>query len=90
MKCQMLFSGKKNKKNVTSLSSAKLAHGVVKLMDLCLYIYSKIPPRSLKIKTTSVSILHKSTAGHYQPVRIADGPITARCRFIKNASWDRY
>ena len=29
-----------------------------------------------------VSILHKSTAGRY-----ADGPITARCRFIKNASW---
>ena len=29
-----------------------------------------------------VSILHKSTAGRYRPVRVADGPITARCRFI--------
>ena len=34
-----------------------------------------------------VSILYKSTAGHYQPVRVADRRITARCRFIKNASW---
>ena len=33
------------------------------------------------------SILYKSTAGRYRPVRVADGPITARCRFIKNAYW---
>ena len=33
-----------------------------------------------------VSILHKSIAGRYRPVRVADGPITVRCRFIKNAS----
>ena len=31
------------------------------------------------------SILHKSTAGRYRPVSYPDGPITARCRFIKNA-----
>ena len=37
-----------------------------------------------------VCILHKSTADRYRPVRVADGPITARCRFIKNASWDIY
>ena len=35
-----------------------------------------------------VSILHKSIAGRYRPVRIADGPITARCRFMQNASWE--
>ena len=34
-----------------------------------------------------VSILYKSIAGRYRPVRVADGPITARCRFIKNAGW---
>ena len=28
----------------------------------------------------------KSTAGRYRPVSYPDGPITARCRFIKNAS----
>ena len=33
-----------------------------------------------------LSILHKSVAGRYRPVRVADGPITARYRFIKNAS----
>ena len=37
-----------------------------------------------------VSILHKSIAGRYRPVRVADGPITARCRFIKNASGVEY
>ena len=36
----------------------------------------------------SVSILYKSVAGRYRPVRVADGPKTARYRFIKNASWD--
>ena len=34
-----------------------------------------------------VSILYKSIAGRYRPVRLADGPITDRYRFIKNASW---
>ena len=34
-----------------------------------------------------VSILYKSIAGRYRPVRVAGGPITARYRFIKNASW---
>ena len=34
------------------------------------------------------SILHKSIAGRYRPVRVADGPITARYRFMKNAYWD--
>ena len=32
--------------------------------------------------------IYSSTAGRYRPVRVADGPTTARCRFIKNASWD--
>ena len=40
------------------------------------------------VENTPVSILHKSIAGRYRPVRVADGPITTRCRFIKNASWD--
>ena len=31
------------------------------------------------------SILYKSTAGRYRPVSYPNGPITARCRFIKNA-----
>ena len=32
-----------------------------------------------------VSILYKFIAGQYRPVRVADGPITARCRFIYRA-----
>ena len=34
-----------------------------------------------------VSILYKSIAVRYRPVRVADGPTTARYSFIKNASW---
>ena len=34
-----------------------------------------------------MSIIYKSIAGSYRPVSVADGPITARYRFIKNASW---
>ena len=35
-----------------------------------------------------ISILYKSIAGRYRPVRVADGPVMTRCRFIMNASWD--
>ena len=35
------------------------------------------------------SILYKSIAGRYRPVRVADRPITTRYRFIKNAYWER-
>ena len=34
-----------------------------------------------------VSILRKSISGRHRPVRVADGPMTARCRFTLNASW---
>ena len=43
--------------------------------------------RKYKIHYIPVSILHKSIAGRDRPVRVADGPITARHWFIKNASW---
>ena len=51
---------------------------VGKLLKLKMYTRWNIP----------VGILYKSIAGRYRPVRVADGPITARYRFIKNASWD--
>ena len=34
-----------------------------------------------------VNILYKSIAGRYWHVRVADVPITARYKYIKNASW---
>ena len=37
---------------------------------------------------TPASILYKSIAGRYRPVRVADGPRTARYRFIKNGYWN--
>ena len=40
----------------------------------------------IRYKKVPASILYKSIAGRYRPVRVADGPITARYRFIKNAS----
>ena len=39
-------------------------------------------------KKNPASILYKSIAGRYRPVRVADGPITALYRFIKNAYWE--
>ena len=43
----------------------------------------------LKCTKIPVSILYKSIADRYRLVRVADGPITARYRFMKkNASWD--
>ena len=35
--------------------------------------------------TFPASSLYKSTAGRYRPVRVADGSVTARCRFMYNA-----
>ena len=40
------------------------------------------------LQNIPTSILYKSIAGRYRPVRVADGPITACYRFIKNAYWD--
>ena len=40
------------------------------------------------VKAIPAGILYKSIAGRYRPVSVADGPITARYRFIKNAYWD--
>ena len=37
MKCQILFSGK-NKKNITNLSSGKIAQRVEKLISLVLFL----------------------------------------------------
>ena len=42
------------------------------------------------IEVTPASILYKSTAGRYRPVRVADWRITARYRFIKSAYWNVY
>ena len=47
-----------------------------------------VPPfRKFQQKGAPISILHKYNAGRYRPVRVADEPLTIRCRCIKNASW---
>ena len=50
--------------------------------------YDSYVDRYWQDRSDPVSILYKSIAGRYRPVRIADGPITARYRFVKNASWE--
>ena len=45
---------------------------------------------SLKTDMSPDSILHKSIAGRYRPVRVSDGPIMARYRFVKNVSWVKF
>ena len=34
-----------------------------------------------RMRVPPVSILRKSISGRHRPVRVADGPMTARCRF---------
>ena len=46
-------------------------------------------PEDMFSHGATVSILYKTIAGRYRPVRVADGPITVRYRFIKNARWGR-
>ena len=59
--------------------------GLLQLVPVTVFILSirTNKPRQIYL----ASILHKSIAGRYRPVRVTDGPITARYRFIKNASW---
>ena len=52
------------------------------LNNTCAYLKKKID-----LYVHPASILYKSIAGRYRPVSYPDGPITARYRFIKNASW---
>ena len=40
-----------------------------------------IPLQTVIIQMIPVSILRKSISGRHRPVRVADGPMTARCRF---------
>ena len=39
------------------------------------------PTDNLTAMSNPVSILRKSISGRHRPVRVADGPMTARCRF---------
>ena len=54
------------------------------------HVLASFLKKDLGSKFIPASILYKSTADRYQPVSYPDGPITARCRFIKNASWDSF
>ena len=56
----------------------------------CLRVGEDGPGRGHLCHTDTFLVLYKSIAGRYRPVRTADGPITARYRFIKNASWDMH
>ena len=60
------------------------------IVSLFNYLIKSVPIKNNNNEDVEVypaSILYKSTAGRYRPVRVADGPITARRRFIKNAYW---
>ena len=59
----------KNKSNTFQLKNA--LSGVMLISRYFRKISSAFP----------VSILRKSISGRHRPVRVADGPMTARCRF---------
>ena len=56
---------------------------IVSIPDHCLPFYFEFKD----LRTYPASIIYKSIAGRYRPVSYPDGPITARYRFINNASW---
>ena len=60
---------------------------VVHMKKLCTLGYPYPAHRDYSDQTGRMlypaSILYKSTAGRYRPVSYPDGPITARCRFLK-------
>ena len=45
------------------------------------YVVSTHYGESPLMSTHPVSILRKSISGRHRPVRVADGPMTVRCRF---------
>ena len=54
-----------------------------RISEFFIILKTKLKMRSRTIANYyPASILHKSIAGRYRPVRVADGPITARCRFM--------
>ena len=44
--------------------------------------------RTERVNAKLAGVIYKSIAGRYRPVSYPDGPITARYRFIDNASWE--
>ena len=74
----------------------------ISLLLICTQVFSTVEVKDLLLDILPIlvqahivkpakipaSILYKSIAGRYRPVRVADGPITVRYRFIKNAYWD--
>ena len=75
---------KKQNRLASCVDPDETAHYLIWIYTVCKGICSGLQGN------TPVSILYKSIAGRYRPVRVADGPITARYRFIKNASWDEF
>ena len=72
--------------SVISLGGVSVSHQQILLFTTGAHACSPFD-RGLHSTRFPVNILHKSIAGRYRPVRVADGPITARCRFLKNANW---
>ena len=70
--------------HVLAASAAGTIFVYVVILFTCSYLNLDI---LVVVHKHPVSILYKSIAGRYRSVRVADGPITARYRFIKNASW---
>ena len=60
------------------------------IIGLCFVTVGLVDYFHGKSTRNPVSILHKSIAGRYRPVRVADGSITSRCRFMQSASWEDY
>ena len=81
----MIISTKLQIKYISKRTSGKednILEAVVPFLALTLSIYNGIVPAKIYHNgNIPVSILRKSISGRHRPVRVADGPMTARCRF---------
>ena len=84
----------RHKKCIVNFSSAEVVQRLIKVINAYHFSHFSLQSVLPKIQTPNnknsvnpAGILYKSIADCYRPVRVADGPITARYRLIKNASW---
>ena len=84
--CAVPQKKKKKKKKKKKIKFCKTT-----FVTLCFSIHQASSEKKSPLEGKNflpVSVQQKSIAGRYRHVRVADGPITARYRFIKNASWE--
>ena len=75
----------RNKKKKNAFLLKIVPYMKLHVWEFAVFVQNETTTAGMKLPPYPVSILYKSIAGRYRSVRVADGPITARYKFIKNA-----